>query len=158
MQYNNGPATGWTIEKSDASLAALDVVPSLPGSQLLFRYALGGTKSGSPFAAAVMPAGAALSQYDRLTFTARADRPTRLSVQLRVPKGQDGERWHRSIYLDTMAHPITIAFSDLTPLGATSQPRPDLAAVQSVLFVVDTVNANIGASGQVWIDEIKYGR
>ena len=39
--------------------------------------------------------------HDRLMFTARANRPTRLSVQLRAsPGGTEGERWHRSVYLD----------------------------------------------------------
>jgi hypothetical protein len=157
-QYDNGPANGWTIEKSQASLAALDVVPAVPGTQIAFRYALGGTRSASPFAAVVMPAGAALPGYDRLMFMGRADRPMRLSVQLRVPNGPAGERWQRSVYIDTMPKQITISFADLLPRGATGQPRPDLSAVQSVLFVVDTVNADVGASGQVWIDDVRYGR
>jgi hypothetical protein len=79
-------------------------------------------------------------------------------VQLRVPNGPAGERWHRSVYLDTTPRQFTIDVADLRPRGATSQPRPDLSAVQSVLFVVDTVNAEIGASGQVWIDDVRYGR
>ena len=158
VQYSNGPATGWTIEKSPSSLGAVDVVPAVPGTQIAFRYALGGTQSGSPFAALVMPAGAGLSGSNRLMFMGRSDRPMRLSVQLRVPKLPAGERWHRSIYLDTMPRQFTINVDDLRPRGATSQPRPDLSAVQSVLFVVDTVNADIGASGQVWIDDVRYGR
>jgi hypothetical protein len=156
--YANGPATGWTVEKSTQSLAALDVVPSVPGTQLSFRYALGGTEAQSPFAAVAMPAGSALVGSDRLTFIARADRPTRLSVQLRAPGGREGERWHRSVYLDAMPRPITVMFDDLRPSGKTNQPRPDLSAVQSVLFVVDTVNADLGASGTIWLDDIKYGR
>ena len=158
VQYSNGPATGWTIEKSQSSLGAVDVVPAVPGTQVSFRYALGGTQSGSPFAALVMPAGSELAGSNRLMFMARSDRPMRMSVQLRVPNGPEGERWHRSIYLDTTPRPFTIAVDDLRPRGATSQPRPDLSAVQSVLFVVDTVNAEIGASGQVWIDDVRYGR
>lgn len=158
VQYSNGPATGWTIEKSPSSLGAVDVVPAVPGTQLSFRYALGGTQSGSPFAALVMPAGAALAGSHRVMFMGRSDRPMRLSVQLRVPNGPAGERWHRSIYLDTTPRQFTIDVDDLRPRGATTQPRPDLSAVQSVLFVVDTVNAEIGASGQVWLDDVRYGR
>lgn len=158
VQYGDGPAAGWTVEQSDASLAAMDVIPAAPGTQISYRFALGGTKSGSPFTALVMPAGSALAAHDRLVFTARADRPLRLSVQLRVPKGTAGERWHRSVYVDTIPRPITVYFDDLKPSGPTSQPRPNLAAVQSVLFVVDTVNASVGSSGRVWIDEVRYGR
>ena len=133
-------------------------MPAVPGTQITFRYALGGTKAASPFAALVMPAGSGLAEYDRLMFIGRADRPTRMSVQLRVPTGPAGERWHRSVYLDTMPKLVTVRFNDLEPSGATAQPRPDLSAVQSVLFVVDTVNADVGASGQVWIDDVRYGR
>lgn len=158
VRYSDGPAKGWTIEKSASSLAAFDVVPAAPGTQISFRYALGGTKAASPFTALVMPAGPALPEFDRLMFMGRADRPTRLSVQLRVPNGPAGERWHRSVYLDTMPKVVTIRFDDLRPRGETSRARPDLSAVQSVLFVVDTVNADIGASGQVWIDDVRYGR
>ena len=158
VRYNNGPANGWTIEKSASSLAAFDVVPAAPGTQISFRYALGGTKAGSPFTALVMPAGSTLPEFDRLMFMGRADRPTRLSVQLRVPNGPAGERWQRSVYLDTTPKVVTIRFDDLKPRGETGQARPDLAAVQSVLFVVDTVNADIGASGQVWVDDVRYGR
>jgi hypothetical protein len=158
VQYENGPADGWTIEKSMASLAALDVVPAVPGTQIAFRFALGGTKAASPFAAVVMPAGSDLPAYDRLMFTARASRPLRLSVQLPVPAGAAGERWHRSVYLDMTPRPVTVYFDDLRSSGPTSRPSPDLAAVRSVLFVVDTVNANVGASGQIWIDDVRYGR
>jgi hypothetical protein len=49
-----------------------------------------------------MPAGAAIAMYDRLVFTARADKPMRVSVQLRASQGE-GERWHRSVYLDSDA-------------------------------------------------------
>jgi hypothetical protein len=157
VQYANGPATGWTVEKSAQSLAALDVVPAVPGTQLSFRYALGGTRAQSPFAAVAMPAGTALAGSTRMVFIARADRPTRLSIQLRAPTGPEGERWHRSVYLDQMPRAITVDFADMTPSGRTSQPRPDLGAVQSVLFVVDTVNADLGSSGTIWLDDIRYG-
>ncbi len=158
VRYDNGPADGWTIEKGPSSNAALDVVPSVGGTQLSFRYAVGGIASASPFAAAVMPAGPGLAGYTRLIFIGRADRPTRLSVQLRAPGGAAGERWHRSVFLDQRAREVTIDFADLRPRGATARALPDLAAVQSILFVADTVNTKIGTGGQVWIDDVRYGR
>jgi hypothetical protein len=158
VQYQTGAASGWKIEKSDASLAAFEVVPAVPGTQISFRFALGGTKAASPFAALVMPAGSALPAHDRMMFTARASHEMRLSVQLRIPSGPAGERWHRSVYLDTMPRQVTVYFDDVRPSGATSQPRPNLQAVDSVLFVVDTVNAAVGSSGQVWIDDVRYGQ
>jgi len=121
VQYSNGPATGWTIEKSPSSLGAVDVVPAVPGTQISFRYALGGTQSGSPFAALVMPAGSALAGSNRLMFMGRSDRPMRLSVQLRVPTPGDGERWHRSVHIDETPREVTVFFDEMTPRGANAQ-------------------------------------
>lgn len=158
VRYDNGPAAEWTVEQSDASAGALDVAPAVGGTQLSFRYALGGTASASPFAALVMPAGPALAQYDRLLFTARADRPMRVSVQLRTPRGAVGERWHRSVFLDQTPREIAVAFDDMTPRGFTATAAPVLSEVEAILFVVDTVNTALGGSGQIWIDDVRYGR
>jgi hypothetical protein len=68
----------------------------------------------------------------------------RLSVQLRAPGSGEGERWQRSVYLDQTPRSIQVFFDDFRPLGATKSSTPVLASVQSILFVVDTVNAKIG--------------
>ena len=112
----------------------------------------------SPHAALVKPAGPALSGYDRLMFTARADRPLRLSVQLRVPTPGDGERWHRSVYIDETPREITVFFDEMTPRGVTAQRRPVLSNVRDLLFVIDSVNTKPGSSGVIWLDDLKYGR
>ena len=82
----------------------------------------------------------------------------RMSVQLRAPGGTDGERWQRSVYLDEMTREITIYFDDMRPAGPTRTERPPLDAIDSVLFVVDTVNTALGSNGRVWIDDVKYAR
>ena len=92
--YSGGPARGWTIEKSAASDAAIDVIGAITGSQVLLRFAMSGTTADSPYAAFVMPAPPAMASSDRLVFTAREDRTMRVSVQLREP-GEEGERWRR---------------------------------------------------------------
>jgi len=153
--YDEGPAGRWRVENSPRSQGVLDVVPAVGGTQLSVRYALGGTASEGPFVALVMPVPAGFAGYDRLMFTARASRPMRLSIQLRVPEGQ---RWHRSVYLDESARTITVTFDDMMPRGATTSQRPLLSAVGDVLFVTDTVNTPPGASGQWWLDEVKFGR
>jgi len=155
--YSGGPPRGWTIEKSASSDAAMDVIGAIAGSQLRLRFAISGTAADSPYAAFAMPAGAAIAMYDRLVFTARADRPMRLSVQLRASAGE-GERWHRSVYLDQTPRTVDLPFSDFRPLGTTTSALPVLSKVDAVLFVVDTVNARIGSNGQLQIDDIKYGR
>ena len=158
VQYGDGPATGWTIETSPASLGALAAVPAVDGTQLSLRYALGGTMASSPFTALVMPAGPELPAHDRLMFTAWADHPMRLSVQLREPEGEAGERWHRSVFLDSTPRDVTVYFDDMMPRGPTSHLRPALANVESILFVIDTVNTPLGGNGTLWMDDVKYAR
>jgi len=155
--YSGGPARGWTIEKSAASDAAIDVIGAITGSQVLLRFAMSGTTADSPYAAFVMPAPPAMASSDRLVFTARADRPMRVSVQLRAP-GEEGERWRRSVYLDRTPRTIELPFADFRPVSKTSAAQPVLSKVDAVLFVVDAVNAKIGSNGQITIDDIKYGR
>lgn len=158
VQYGDGPATAWTVEHSAASLGALEEIPTVGGQQLSLRYALGGTASASPFAAFVMPAGPNLAAYDRLTFTGRSDHPIRVSVQVREPGDGAGQRWHRSVYLEPEPREITVFFADMRPRGTTSTPRPNLANVQSILFVLDTVNTPLGSNGTLWLDDIRYAK
>lgn len=155
VRYSTGPATGWTIEKSARALGALDVRNTVEGTELALRYALGGSTAEAPFVALTMPAGS-ISGYDRLSFTSRAIGPMRLSVQVRAPGGPDGQRWHRSVYIDETSHEVTVAFSDLKPRGETAQPTPPLGDVQHVLFVIDSVNTKPGSSGELWIDNVAY--
>jgi hypothetical protein len=155
FQYDDGEAPGWRMETSPRSKAALDVVRTLTGTELMLRWAIGGTKEESPYAAFAMPAGESIAAYDRLIFTSRADRPMRLSVQFRLA---NGDRWRRSIYLDETSRQVSVFFDDVRPAGATAQQRLPVNNVRDVLFVVDTVNANPGAAGQFWIDDVKYGR
>jgi hypothetical protein len=154
-QYENGEARGWRVEISPRSKAALNVVRTLTGTELKLRWALGGTKEESPYAAFAMPAGQEIGRYDRLMFTARADQPMRLSVQFRL---SNGDRWRRSVYLDQTAREISVFFDDVRAAGQTAQPQLTVASVRDVLFVVDTINARPGGSGQFWIDDVKYGR
>jgi hypothetical protein len=157
-RYTDGPAEGWTIETSSASRAALDVVSGVRGTELALRYAIGGAASSGPFAAFAFTPGPNLARADRVLFSARADRPMRLSVQLRESAGEAGYRWQRSVYLDTAPREITVHFDDLRPAGPAPRERPILANVDSILLVVDTVNTALGGSGRIWIDDVRYGR
>lgn len=157
-RYINGPAAGWTIEASPASAAALDVVSGARGTELALRYAIGGAASASPFAAFALTAGADLVRADRILFTARADRPMRLSLQMREPAGEADHRWQRSVYLDTEPREITVTFDDLRPVGTTPRDLPALTNVDSILFVIDMVNTPLGGNGRLWIDDVRYAR
>jgi hypothetical protein len=156
--YVDGPAVDWTVEHSAESDGAVDVVNAVTGTQVLLRYALSGSASSHPFAALVAPAGP-IAGYDRLTFRAQADKPMRVSVQLRAPGSDNaGERWHRSVYVDTAPREISVRFDDMRPRGPTTAPQPTLDAIRWVLFVVDTVNTPIGTAGQLFVDDVRYER
>ncbi len=157
--YTNGPASDWSVEHSSSSQGAIDVVKAVGGTQLLLRYALSGSASSHPFAAFVAPTGSALSNSDRLMFRMHADRQMRVSVQLRAPgSGGAGERWHRSVFVDTTPREMSVHFDEMTPRGRTSTPKPALDQVRSLLFVVDTVNARAGTAGQLYLDDVRYER
>ena len=68
------------------------------------------------------------------------------------------ERWQRSVYLDSTPRSVTVYFDDMMPRGVTSRARPTLAIVQSILFVVDTLNTPLGGNGTLWMDDVKYAR
>ena len=154
--YSNGPAADWRVEKSVRSEGTIGVAKSVDGTQLLLRYGLGGTRSESPYVAAVIASDSDLARFTGIVFTARAMQPMRLTFQLRASGAAD-RRWGRSVYLDNMARTVTVLFDEMLPLGAATG-RPLLEDVRDLLFVVDTVHAKQGSSGQVWLDEIRYVR
>jgi hypothetical protein len=155
-RYQDQSADGWTVEKSAQSQGAIDVVGTIAGKQLKFRFALGGSYADGPFVAFAMPAGP-IASADRIAFSAMASRPMRLSVQLRAPGESGGERWRRSVYVDEMMRTFTIRFDDMRPLASTSAAHPSPDRVRDVLFVIDAPNARPGSNGQIWLDDVKYG-
>jgi len=71
-----------------------------------------------------------------------------------VPGGRDGRRWRKSLYLDRELRTYVVSLADLEPVERGSSLRPIVARVQSVLLVVDTVNATPGSSGVVRIRDV----
>jgi len=57
-----------------------------------------------------------------------------------------------------MMRTFTIRFDEMRPLGTTSGPHPSLGLVRDVLFVIDRTNTRPGSNGQIWLDDVKYGR
>jgi hypothetical protein len=119
-----------------------------------FRYQLGGGPPAGQFAALAAPTHG-LAAYGGVVFTARADRPMRVSVQVRAADGVD-RRWGRSVYLDRTSRTATVHFNDMsniTGVGAT-----DLQKANTLLFVVDTTNTSPGTSGTISFSEIALQR
>jgi hypothetical protein len=133
-------------------VAALDIAPVVSGAALRFRYGLAGGSLARQVASLVYDTPRGTTPYDRLTFSIRAEHPMRVSVQLRGGEGEAaGERWQRSVYVDTVEQERTVRFDDLMPVGQTHTFRPPFDTVRSLLFVVDMTHAQPGDSGRIWI-------
>jgi hypothetical protein len=79
----------------------------------------------------------------------------RVSVQLRGGQGASaGDRWIRSIYLDTVWREYTLPFTDFVPAGLPHTASPALADVRSVMVVVDLTNTKPGFSGTISISQV----
>jgi hypothetical protein len=155
--FDGQTEAGWHVETDPSSMAAMEVARTLDAAELRVRFALAGTDAGDERAALVWgtPIGHApvnVADYARLTFTARAERPMRVSVQFRTANiGGTMRRWQRSIFLDTVDGQRTIAFSDLTPSDDSAEGDPPLDQISQILFVVDTVNTKPGTAGRFWV-------
>jgi len=73
----------------------------------------------------------------------------RVSVQIRLPGGTEGQRWRKSIYIDQTPRTFHIKLADLEPVDRRTTLRPITTKVQSILLVIDTINAKTGSGGEV---------
>ncbi len=148
-------ATVWRVEHDPSSRATLDPLAlrsKLDGNALRMQYQLAGVGTSQTYAALVTNIPDGVGSNTRVAFAAHADRPMRLSVQLRTGlPGMPEERWQRSVYLDAVDREHVVYFDDLTPIGDPRTWRPALNEIRYVLFVVDTTNTKPGASGEVVI-------
>jgi hypothetical protein len=152
-------AAGWTVETDPTSLAALDVIRAVDGRELALRFGLATGGSLGQFAAWGVATDGGLAAYDRITFQARADKPMRLSIQLRVVVSPtEQERWQRSVYIEPADREITVFFDDVSPIGTTRTFRPPLAEVSSIVFAIDTTNTRPGTSGRVWLRSVRLAK
>jgi hypothetical protein len=153
LLYDGKDGGLWSSEADPSSLAALDQVLADGGrSQLLFRFGLAGGPPVHQYAAIVANTTGGVDGFDRIRFTGRAERPMRISVQLRVSvPGAPDERWQRSVYLDPAERPHMVRFADMIAVGQTRSPRPPLSEVHSLVFAVELTNTRPGASGRIWI-------
>jgi hypothetical protein len=143
----------WHAEKDGGSTAQVrqDNYPTGP-VELAFRLA-GGDRTGQ-YTALGIGVGKALNERRHLAFAAHASRPMRVSVQARQP--QSGDRWQRSIYLDSESRDVIVPFDEMTSVGAGPPFNPALA--DTLLFVVDTTNTAPGTEGSFTIENLRVER
>ena len=147
LPIQGGP---WHVEKDAGSQAEVSH-PDPPSGPVEFHYSLAGGSSVGQYAALAVSVGSALRERARLVFRARASQPMRISVQARRP--QSGERWQRSVYLDTTTRDVVVPFRELRAVGGAMAFNPGL--VDTVLFVVDTTNTNPGGEGRVTLGDLR---
>ena len=153
-----------TVESGRADMSRLADPPSDPLARrvageppLVWTYALSpGTPSGQ-FAAVQIPIAGGLASFDRVRFTVTSPRPVRAWVQLRAPVGNT-ERWGSTFYADEQERVIDLPLRAFAPIGVTSSGQPPLDRVDSLLFVVDTMNFLPGSNGSMVLSEIAFVR
>lgn len=153
--FDGRTSKGWRTETDPTSLAALDIAQTVTGWELRMRYGLSGGASSGQYAAVAVELPDGPGSYDRVSFTARAEGPLRVSVQLQ-PTGR-ARGLQRSVYLDETARDYTVRFDEGTPLGSASAPW-DAKSIHDILFVVETTHAKPGASGRLWLKNVALER
>jgi len=157
--FDGHSLTGWTAVQDPTSVGAVDPVLIGTAGQpaLRWRFGLASGLAAGQFAALIAGLPQGLASFDRVTFTARAERPMRLSVQLRT---DENRRWQRSVYIDTLNRDRTVSFDDMRPADPSTSGKPAAADVRSLMFVVDTTNTKPGTSGRIWMAEprLTYAR
>jgi hypothetical protein len=152
--FDGSSADGWDVEHDPASLAAFEVAESPSGNELRLRYGLAGGTPGPQVVALAHKTPNGIAAADRLTFTVRAEKPMRISVQLRA---KNYYRWQRSIYVDATPREQSVRLDDVTPVGAVP-PSPPLSDIIGVMFVIDVTNSKPGTSGRVWFSGVRLQR
>jgi len=157
--FDGQSTAGWTKESDTISVSAIDAVQMVTGMELRLRYGLSGGSAVGQYSGAAVETTRGVRDYDRIAFNIRAEHPMRVSIQVRaeVPNAPP-ERWQRSIYIDSTDRERSIAFDDMRPVGVTHSPRPIPENVRAIMFIVDTANNKPGASGRIWIKNVRLER
>lgn len=147
----------WHVESDTSSRGAEHTLEGSPGErvqELTFQLGHG---AASPFVALSTRTVEAVRSASSLAFVMSASRPMRVSVQVRLDSGDSNLRWVRSVYADTMPRQVRVDLKDMRVAGSGAREGFDQARIQSLLFVVDTVNARPGDSGTIRIGELQVG-
>lgn len=153
------PGPDWQIEHDPSSTGTASELHSgdvAAGSQ--FQFHLADRGAGSEFVAMVTSHVAPLRDADAIRFSIRASRPLRVSVQVRLSGRAVDRRWVRSVYADQDARDVTVSMADLRVAGTGQKAPFDRGQIDSLLFVIDTVNSRPGDQGTIWIEKLATER
>ena len=83
-------------------------------------------------------------------------RPLGASLQLRsLEDGGTAARWRRSFYAGPERRVVHARIDKFAPVWRQVPARPDLAAIDALLLVVDTVNMRPGTSGVLTVGAVR---
>jgi hypothetical protein len=151
------PAQTWHVEKDAGSDGSWRTTEQGGVIRHTLDYRLG-TGSRSPFVALATFDAGAMHDASRFAFRGAADRPMRLSVQVRLVEGTAERRWQRSVYLSPEPREVTIPLADMREAGTGARRPFDPARIHSLLFVVDSVNTPPGGGGVAWVEGLRTER
>jgi len=145
----------WTTEVDPQSTATI----AADSNGLVFRYRLSDMKSDSPYAAAVRPLGRFRSRgFNAVSLVASADRPVRVSVQLRDESGSEDIRWIASFYADETSRSIVIPFSRFKSTIPTEADTLQIENIDTFLVVADLVNTTPGTGRELTLEGVQLER
>jgi hypothetical protein len=142
----------WRVERSEGSEGGV----RSEGGGVRFRYALRGGPPTSQFAALVADLPRDPPEFNGVTFSVQATRPTRISAQLRFAS-DDNARWRKSVYADEESRSYGVGLDTFRRADGPPQ-RPDVRRATSVLFVIDLTNARPGEAGEFTIRDVALTR
>ena len=122
-----------------------------------WTFALAPGTARGQFAALQIPITGGLAAFDRVRFKVASDRPLRVWAQLRGTAGTP-ERWGKTFYSDDQARTIDLRLAGFEPIGPTAAAKPPFDQIDSLLFVIDTVNTLPGGTGTITLSEVAFVR
>ena len=153
-----------TTESGESDTSRLGAPPASPPGRrvasetpLTWMFALAPGAPRGQFAALRIPIAGGLAAFDGVRFRVTSPKPMRAWVQLRAPVGNT-ERWGTTFYADAGERTVDLPLRAFLPIGVTSSDQPPLDRVDSLLFVVDTLNFLPGTSGSLVLSEVAFVR
>ena len=158
--FDDHSTAGWTKESDSMSLSAIEVVQMISATELRLRYGLAG---GSPIGQYCRRGGRNDTRSSAITtasrFTIRSEHPMRISIQVRAEVANaPPERWQRSIYIDATDGERSVSLRRHAASRNHSHSSAVRENVRAIMFIVDTTNSKPGASGRIWIKNVRLER
>lgn len=146
-----GAGTTWSVERDAGSRGVFQRAGD--GGHAAFAFALG-RDDRNAWSALVATLSRPVGRGAVLRLRARANRPVRVSVQVRSSADQADLRWRQSVYLDQAPRTIDVAIDRMAPVRRTV-PEGERPRAGAVLFVIDRVNASAGTEGTIWFEALE---